>query len=136
MPLETRTLPGTIVHERGGEKIASGWCILAYETGEKFEPLDEWRGEITVDDPEERVAIGEAAGQVLYLQCLPYGGEFESWHGPVLTELVDKQHDPYQRRVRLRAAGKLLRGDRAIPGTDWAPRYPRNTGEDEAPAER
>jgi hypothetical protein len=130
MPLETRTLPGTIVKERGGEEIASGWCIIAYETGEKFQPLDEWRGEITVDDAEARAAIAEAAGNVLYLQCLPYGGEFESWHGPVLTELVDTAQDPNERRVRLRAAGKLERGDRAIPGTDWAPRYPRNTGDD------
>jgi hypothetical protein len=130
MPLETRTLPGTIVKERGGEEIANGWCIIAYETGEKFQPLDEWRGEITVDDPEARAAIAASAGKVLYLQCLPYGGEFESWHGPVLTELVDTTHDPNERRVRLRAAGKLERGDRAIPGTDWAPRYPRNTGDD------
>lgn len=131
MSLETRTLPGTIVKERGGEKVANGWCIIAYETGVKFEPLDEWRGEIVVEDADARSAIAEAAGQVLYLQCLPYGGEFESWHGPVLTELVDAEHDPYERRVRLRAAGKLERGDRAIPGTDWAPRYPRNTGEDD-----
>lgn len=131
MPLETRTLPGTIVKERGGEEIASGWCIIAYETGVKFEPLDEWRGEIIVEDSEARSVISESAGQVLYLQCLPYGGEFESWHGPILTELVDSTHDPYERRVRLRAAGKLERGDRAIPGTDWAPRYPRNTGEED-----
>jgi len=130
MPLETRTLPGTIVRERGGEEIASGWCIIAYETAEKFQPLDEWRGEITVTDPEARKALAELAGQVLYLQCKPYGGEFESWHGPVLAELVDEKHDPYQRRVRLRAAGKLERGDRAIPGTDWAPRYFRNTGDE------
>jgi hypothetical protein len=130
MPLETRTLPGTIVAERGGAEIASGWCILAYDTGVKFEPLDEWRGEIIVADADARSAIADATGKVLYLQCLPYGGEFESWHGPVLTELVDPANDPYERRVRLRAAGKLERGDRAIPGTDWAPRYPRNTGED------
>lgn len=131
MPLETRTLPGTILNERGGDEVASGWCIIAYETGVKFEPLDEWRGEIIVENTDARSAIADAAGQVLYLQCLPYGGEFESWHGPVLTELVPAENDPYERRVRLRAAGKLERGDRAIPGTDWAPRYPRNTGEDE-----
>jgi hypothetical protein len=134
MPLETRTLPGTIVKERGGDEVASGWCIIAYESGEKFEPLDEWRGEIIVEDSDARSAISDAEGKVLYLQCLPYGGEFESWHGPVLTELVPSEHDPYERRVRLRAAGKLERGDRAIPGTDWTPRYPRNTGDDEKSA--
>lgn len=93
-----------------------GWCIIAYETGVKYEPLEEWRGEIIADAPESRQAIQEAAGQVLYLQCKPYGGEFESWHGPVLVDLVGPEHDPYQRRARLRAAGSLIRGDREIPG--------------------
>lgn len=116
--LETQTLPGAIVKERGGEEIASGWCIIAYETAVKYEPLEEWRGEIIVVDKEKRQAIADAAGEVLYLQCQPYGGVFESWHGPVLAELVSAEHDPYERRVRLRAAGKLMRDDRIIPGME------------------
>lgn len=116
--LETRTLPAAIAGERGAEPIAEGWCIIAYETGVKYEPLEDWRGEIIIEADEARQAIADAAGQVLYLQCKPYGGEFESWHGPVLVELVDSSHDPYERRARLRAAGNLIRGDRVIPGTE------------------
>lgn len=120
MALETRTLPGAIVQELGGEKLADGWCIIAYETGVKYEPLDEWRGEMIVADDDERKALADVAGQALYLQCQPYGGEFESWHGPVSVELVEPEHDPNQRRVRLRAAGQLIRGDRVIPGAESA----------------
>jgi hypothetical protein len=128
MALETRTLPAAITRERAGEEIASGWCIIAYETGVKYQPLDEWRGEMTVEDEAARKALTDASGEVLYLQCKPYGGEFESWHGPVLVELIDAEHDPYQRRVRLRAAGALIRGDRVIPGVP-DPGYARNEGE-------
>ncbi len=116
MSLETRTLPGTIHRERGGEEVAGGWCIISYNTGVKYEDLEEWRGEMIVDDEDQRSAIAEADGDVLYLQCKPYGGEFESWHGPVFVNLVDADDDPYQRRARLRSAGDLIRGDRIIPG--------------------
>jgi hypothetical protein len=128
MALETRTLPGSITRERAGEEIAAGWCIIAYQTGVKYQPLDEWRGEMTVTDEAARQALSDASSEVLYLQCKPYGGEFESWHGPVLVELVETDQDPYQRRVRLRAAGKLIRGDRIIPGVE-DPGYFRNQGE-------
>lgn len=128
MALETRTLPGAITRERAGEEIAAGWCIIAFDTGVKYQPLDEWRGEMTVAEESARQALSDASGEVLYLQCKPYGGEFESWHGPVLVELVASEHDPYQRRVRLRAAGKLIRGDRIIPGVE-DPGYARNVGE-------
>ncbi len=120
MALETRTLPGAIAREQASEAIASGWCIIAYETGVKYEPLDEWRGEMIVDDADARAALQESAGQPLYLRCQPYGGEFESWHGPVLVELVEADHDPNERRVRLRSAGALIRSDRIVPGVEPA----------------
>ncbi|MFW6074825.1 MAG: hypothetical protein ACOC9Y_04470 [Chloroflexota bacterium] len=117
--LETRTLPASLVRQRADDtSIAEGWCIIAFETGVKYEALEEWRGEMIVDDSDARRTIEETSGQVLYLQCRPYGGEFESWHGPVLVELVDSEHDPYQRRARLRAAGPLIRSDRVIPGLE------------------
>lgn len=118
MPLETRTLPGAICRERGGGLLAEGWCIIAYETGTKYEPLPEWRGEMIVADEDQRNALADAGTTPLYLQCRPYGGEFESWHGPVTVELVDSEADPYQRRVRLTSAGELIRGDRDIPGVE------------------
>lgn len=109
MAAETRTLPGRIAAERNGEPIASGWCLIAYETGVRHEPLSEWRGEMTCTNTDERKAIAEAAGTVLYLHLDPYGGEFEHWHGPIIATLVDESLDPDARRITLTSAGPLIR---------------------------
>lgn len=109
MPAETRTLPGRITREQGGETIASGWCLVAYETGVRHEPLDEWRGEMTCADPEARQVISDAAGSTLYLHLDPYGGEFEPWHGPITATLVSADLDPNARRITLSSAGPLTR---------------------------
>lgn len=109
MPAETRTMPGRITRERNGEAIASGWCLVAYETGVRHEPLDEWRGEMACTDPEARKAISDAAGSSLHLHLDPYGGEFEPWNGPVTAALVDETFDPDARRITLTSAGPLTR---------------------------
>lgn len=109
MPAETRTMPGRITREKNGEAIASGWCLIAYETGVRHEPLDEWRGEMACTDSDARKAIADAAQNTLYLHLDPYGGEFEPWHGPVTVNLVDDALDPDGRRITLTSAGQLVR---------------------------
>lgn len=109
MPAETRTLPGRITRERNGEPLASGWCLIAYETGVRHEPLEEWRGEMACPDADARNAIAEAAGTTLHLHLDPYGGEFEPWNGPVTAALVDDALDPDGRRITLTSAGPLIR---------------------------
>ncbi|MBA2451778.1 MAG: hypothetical protein H0V47_01300 [Chloroflexia bacterium] len=109
MAAETRTMPGRITGERNGEAIASGWCLVAYETGVRHEPLDEWRGEMACTDADARKAIAAAEGTTLHLHLDPYGGEFEPWHGPVTAVLVDEALDPDARRITLTSAGPLIR---------------------------
>jgi hypothetical protein len=110
MPLETQTLPGEITRGQGGEKVADGWCLIAYETTGRQRPLSEWRGEMAMT-PEVRAAAVTAAddGAELYLTLRPYGGVTEPWHGPVTIEPVSKDDDPEGRRLRLRSAGALTR---------------------------
>lgn len=108
MPLDTRTLPGKISNGQGGDVIASGWCIIAFEAVGHGKPLDEWRGEMRCADADERAAA-VIAGDGLYLHLDPYGGVFEPWHGPVAVEAVDADDDPDGRRLRLRAAGTMHR---------------------------
>jgi hypothetical protein len=115
MPVETRTLPGAILNDRGGQELGSGWSIVIYESAGKWQPLEEWRGEMIVADEEQRKAIAAAVGTVLYVQFQPYAAEDEAWHGPALVELVDAEHDPYNRRVRFRSAGTLIRSERPEP---------------------
>lgn len=115
MPVETRTLPGAILRERGGEELANGWTIVVYETAGKWRPLAEWRGEMIVADEAQRQAVAATAGTLVYIQFQPYAAEDEAWHGPALVELVDSETDPYNRRVRFRAAGALIRSDRPEP---------------------
>lgn len=109
MPAETRTLPGRIVREKDGDPIASGWCLIAFETAVRGEPLDDWRGEMGCSDEDSRKAISDAARDTLYLHLDPYGGEFEPWHGPVTASLVDAALDPDARRIALTSAGPLIR---------------------------
>ena len=109
MPAETRTMPGRISRERNGDPIASGWCLIVYETAVRHEPLDEWRGEMACADPDARQAIAAAEGTTLYLHLDPYGGEFEPWHGPVTAKLISPDLDPYGRRIALTSAGPLIR---------------------------
>ena len=107
MPLDTRTLPGTLSKERGGEPVAKGWCIIAFEMVGHGKPLEEWHGEMRCATTEERDTA--AAASALYLHLDPYGGVFEPWHGPVRTEAVDSENDPEGRRLRLFAAGAMKR---------------------------
>ena len=99
MALETRTMPGRITREQDGEPVASGWCLIAFETTAKGEPLEEWRGEMGCSDAAAREAIAAANGATLYLHLDPYGGEFEPWHGPVTATLVSADLDPDAVRV-------------------------------------
>lgn len=108
MPYDTRTLPGTLRRERGGEALASGWCLIAFDVVGERRPLTEWRGEMRVDD-RDAYAAATAAGGMLYLELKPYGGVWEPWHGPVTVEAVPSDDDPHGRRVRLQAAGPLTR---------------------------
>jgi hypothetical protein len=106
MPLETQTLPGTITRGEQGDAIASGWCLVAFDSVGLHAPLPEWRGEIALD------ADGLAAvtqGGDLYIRFHPYGGIYEPWHGPITVEPVDVEDDPNQRRVRLLSNGPLVR---------------------------
>ena len=107
MPLDTRTLPAKITRGEGGDEIASGWCLVAYEMVGAHLPLEEWRGEIAVEDAAQRELL--SAGGDLYIHFFPYGGVWEPWHGPVRVEPVDPEHDPNQRRLKLRAGGPLSR---------------------------
>ena len=109
MPAETRTLPGRIAREKDGESLASGWCLIAFETITRGAPLEEWRGEMGCTDAEARQAITDAAGETLYLHLDPYAGEFEPWHGPVTASLVSEDLDPDARRITLSAAGPMTR---------------------------
>lgn len=115
MPVETRTLPGRIAREQDGESIMSGWCLIAFETGVRGEPLDEWHGEMACSDAEARAVIAASGDATLYLHLDPYGGEFEPWHGPVTASLVAPELDPDERRIALRSAGPLIRSYRPQP---------------------
>lgn len=117
MAAETRTLPGRITRERNGEPIASGWCLIAYETGVRHESLDQWRGEMACANTEERKALADAAGGTLHLHLDPYGGEFEPWNGPVTVSLVDEALDPDSRRITLTSAGPLIRFREGVEAT-------------------
>ncbi|HUG13881.1 MAG TPA: hypothetical protein VMM78_02590 [Thermomicrobiales bacterium] len=107
MPYDTQTLPGTLTKGPDGEQIASGWCLIAYDMTELRKPLPEWRGEIALS-ADDYATVTKAGGE-LYLRLKPYGGVFEPWHGPVTVEPVEPEHDPVQRRLRLKSAGPLIR---------------------------
>ena len=109
MPYDTRSLPGTLRKGQGGEALASGWCLLAFDVVGLGQPLADWRGEISVENKDEYTAVTSAGGE-LYLECRPYGGIAEAWHGPVSVAAASAELDPNGRRLRLRAAGPLLRG--------------------------
>lgn len=109
MAVETRSFPGRIAREQDGDTIASGWCLIAFETSTRGAPLEEWRGEMGCTDEDARKAISDAAGSTLYLHLDPYAAEWEPWHGPVTATLVDAEHDPDARRIALSAAGPLTR---------------------------
>jgi hypothetical protein len=115
MPYDTRSLPGTLRKEQGGEAIASGWCLLAFDVVGQGQPLTEWRGEMSVENKDEFAAASKAGGQ-LYLECKPYGGISEPWHGPVTVEALPAEHDPNGRRLRLQAAGPLTRSAHSAAG--------------------
>lgn len=130
MPLETRTLPAKVMRGAGGEQLAQGWCLVAWEMVGNALPLDEWHGEITVTDAEQRAAL--TGGDDLYIHFFPYGGVFEPWHGPVRVAPVDPADDPNQRRLKLRAAGPLTRS-RYTP-EELAHGFPKSP-DDEQPVE-
>lgn len=109
MPVETRSLPGRIAREKDGETVASGWCLIAFETTKRGAPLEEWRGEMGCTDADARKAISDAQGNTLYLHLDPYAGEYEPWHGPVTAALVSEDLDPDGRRIALKPAGALTR---------------------------
>src|SRR3954468_9000975 len=98
MPVDTRTFPGTITKGQGGEQVARGWCLIAYEMTGRGAPLNDWRGEIALD-ADGYAALKGASGD-LYLFMHPYGGENEPWHGPIKVEPVSNEHDPNQRRMK------------------------------------
>jgi hypothetical protein len=131
MSLETRTLPAKILRGEGGEQLASGWCLVAYEMVGSALPLPEWRGEITVEDASERSAL--TAGGDLYIHFYPYGGVWEPWHGPVRVEPVATSDDPNQRRLKLSAAGPLIRS-RYTP-EELAHGFPKPPEEEEKTSE-
>jgi hypothetical protein len=131
MPLDTRTLPAKISRGEGGEPIASGWCLVAWEMVGNSLPLEEWRGEMTVADAGERAAL--SAGGDLHIHFYPYGGVWEPWHGPVRVEPVSTDDDPNQRRLKLRAAGPLIRS-RYTP-EELAHGFPKPPGEDDTPVD-
>lgn len=109
MAVETRSFPGRIAREKDGETIASGWCLVAFETTTRGAPLDDWRGEMICADAEIRQVINDAGGDTLYLHLDPYAAEWEPWHGPITAELVSDDLDPNARRVALKSAGPLTR---------------------------
>jgi hypothetical protein len=108
MPLDTQTFPATITRGEGGEKVASGWCLVAWEMVGKHKPLDEWRGEIAIEDAETRAKLTDV-DDGLHILFHPYGGVYEPWHGPVTVEPVSSEDDPNGRRLRLRGTGPLVR---------------------------
>lgn len=132
MAVDTRSLPGTITRGQGGEKVASGWCLVTYEMPGAHLPLEEWRGEMAVANTEEYQAAAQG-GSDLHIQFFPYGGVFEPWHGPVRVEPVSEDDDPNRRRLRLRPAGALVRS-RYTP-EELAHGFPK-TPEEEAEAAR
>jgi hypothetical protein len=92
--------------------VTSGWCLLAFDVVGQGQPLADWRGEMGVENKDEYTAA-TSAGADLYLECKPYGGVFEAWHGPVSVSAMSAEDDPDSRRLRLRAAGPLQRGGQA-----------------------
>jgi hypothetical protein len=115
MPYDTRSLPGTLRKGQGGAAVASGWCLLAFDVVGQGQPLAEWRGEMSSENTDEFAAASKAGGQ-LYLECKPYGGISEPWHGPVTVEALPPEHDPNGRRLRLQAAGPLVRSAHSAAG--------------------
>lgn len=128
MSVETRTLPGTITRGEGGDEVARGWCLVTYEMTGTALPLDKWRGEIAVTSEEYEAAAGW--GDDLYIHFRPYGGVWEPWHGPITVEPVDPDLDPNRRRLRLRAAGPMIRS-RYTP-EELSHGWPKPDDEDEA----
>ncbi|RIK42283.1 MAG: hypothetical protein DCC58_11220 [Chloroflexi bacterium] len=108
MALDTRTLPGRITQGEGGNVVASGWCIIAFEMVGHGKPLEDWRGEMKCASKDERDGAASIDGD-LYIHLDPYGGVFEPWHGPVRVEAVDADNDPDGLRLRLRSAGVMKR---------------------------
>jgi len=106
--LDTRTLPGTLSKGDGGDQVAKGWCIIAFEMVGHGKPLEEWRGEMKCASREERDAAA-SAGDGLFLHLDPYGGVFEPWRGPAQAEAVDGENDPEGRRLRLSGSGAMKR---------------------------
>ena len=90
MPVETRTLPGAILRERGGEELANGWTIVIYESAGKWKPLPEWRGEMIVADEEQRQAQRAAAMGNLRVDNRPIGSNVE--HGGPLDAWTKLAH--------------------------------------------
>jgi|GEM_PF-2627572 len=128
MSVETRTLPGTITRGEGGEEITRGWCLVTFQMVGMALPLDEWHGEIAVTSDEYEASPGWGDG--LYINFRPYGGVWEPWHGPIAVEQVDPELDPNRRRLRLRAAGPLIRS-RYTP-EELAHGWPKAADDDEA----
>ena len=108
MPFDTRTLPGTLRRNQGGEALASGWVLLAFDVVGQGQPLTTWKGEMSVEKSDEFKAAANAGGE-LYLECAAYGGVYEPWHGAVSVEPTPADDDPNGRRLRLRSAGPLTR---------------------------
>lgn len=119
MPYDTRSLPGTLRTAQGGEALASGWCLLAFDVTGQGQPLTDWRGEMSVENRDAYTAAVNAGGQ-LYLECSPYGGISEPWHGPVTVAPVPGEHDPNARRLRLTPAGPLTRTAHPAPAAEPA----------------
>lgn len=118
MAVETRSMPGRIVREKDGETVASGWCLICFDTGERGRPLDDWRGEMGCWDAEARQTLVGLEGQTLYLHLDAYAGEFEPWHGPITAGLVGEDLDPDRRRITLTPAGTLTRSLYYQPSDD------------------
>lgn len=133
MAVDTRSLPGTITRGQGGEKVASGWCLVTYEMPGAHLPLDEWRGEMAVTDASAYQAAS-SGGDGLYIQFYPYGGVFEPWQGPVNVEPVAEADDPNRRRLRLSPGGPLIRS-RYSP-EELAHGFPKSPEDQEAEAAR
>jgi hypothetical protein len=108
MPVDTQTLPGKLSKGQGGEVVASGWCLLAWEMTGQGKPLPAWRGELACASREVRDAAASTGGE-LYFVTEPYGHILEVWQGPVTVEPVDPADDPQGKRLRLRSAGPLTR---------------------------
>jgi hypothetical protein len=107
MPLETRTLPARILQHEGGDEIARGWCIVAWDMVGNALPLEAWHGEIALTPEHWEAASGW--NDPLFIYFHPYGGVMEPWHGLVSISPVPESDDPNRRRLRLQAAGPLTR---------------------------